>query len=211
MLFTQALRRCLRAAGFLCVASSCWAQTLALTVSPSALTIYPGQENIPVTISVRGNAAPVGITLTGLPSGITASSLTVTAGNAGTLMLSASLSAGQEGFSNQNLSIPTSWTAPVTVYGTSSSAQATAQLPLTVSISNPSSAPAPSAINLPVININTNGVGIVSKTTDVPGTVTITSADGQTSYLPDSATATIRRHFTSMALQPRQCPNWPIT
>jgi hypothetical protein len=207
MLFGPALRRYLGAAGFLFVASICWAQTSTLSVNPPALTIYPGQQNIPVTITVSGNVGPVSVTLTGLPSGITASPLTVTAGNAGTLMLSASVSAGQEGFSNQNLPIPTSWTAPVTVHGISRSAQATAQFSLTISISNPSFTPAASAINLPIVTINTNGVPIVDKTTNVTGTITITSADAQTSYLPNvndsDNTATFHVHGNSTAQMPK--------
>jgi hypothetical protein len=182
---------------------------LALTVSPSALTLYPGQQNVPVTITVSGSgtASPVGIRLTGLPSGISASPLTVTAGNTGTLMLSASLAAGREGFSNQNLPIPTSWTAAVTVHGTADSAHATAQLSLTISISNPSFTPAASAINLPIVTINTNGVPIVDKTTEVPGTITITSADAQTPYLPNASdsdnTATFHVHGNSTAEMPK--------
>jgi CotH kinase protein/Bacterial Ig-like domain (group 3) len=189
------------------VASSCWAQTLTLAVNPSALTLYPGQQNIPLTITVSGNAGPASVTLRGLPSGVTASPLTVTAGNGGTLMLSASRSAGQEGFSKQDLGIPTSWTAPITVSATAGSAQAAATFSLTISISNPSFTPAASAINLPIVTINTDGVPIVDKTTDVPGTITITSADAQTSYLPNASdndnTATFHVHGNSTALMPK--------
>jgi hypothetical protein len=177
-------------------------------VNPSALTIYPGQQNVPLTISLTGgDAGPVGITLSGLPSGIAASSLTLTAGNTGTLMLSASLAAGQEGFSNQNQPIPTSWTARVTARGTAASAGVATIFSLTISISNPAFAPAASAINLPIVTINTNGVPIVDKTTEVPGTITVTSADGQTSYLPNTSdsdnTATFHIHGNSTALMPK--------
>jgi CotH kinase protein/Bacterial Ig-like domain (group 3) len=208
MQFHPGFRKCLGAAGFLLVASGCWAQAPALSVNPSALTIYPGQQNVPLTIKVSGsNPGPVAITLSGLPSGITVSPLKVTPGNAGTLMLSASLSAGQEGFSNQNLSIPTSWTARVTVYGNAASAGMATTFSLTISISNPSFTPAASAINLPIVNINTSGVPIVSKTTDVTGTITITSADAQTSYLPNASdsdnTATFHVHGNSTSLMPK--------
>ena len=70
-----------------------------VSVSPSALTIYPGQQSIPVTVTVGSGSitTPVTVTLTGLPSGITVTPLTLNAGSAGTLYLSASVSAGQEG------------------------------------------------------------------------------------------------------------------
>ena len=111
----------------------------------------------------------------------------MTAGSTGNLSLSASGSAGQEGFPNTYPSLNTSWTAKVSVVAAAGSAQATSPLSLTVSISNSSFAPAQAAINLPIVAIDTNGVPIVDKTTDISGTITITSADGQTSYLPNSS------------------------
>jgi hypothetical protein len=188
--------------------SICGGQTFTVSVTPSSLTIYPGQQNVPVTITASGTySGQIGVTLTGLPSGIAVSSLTLTAGGSGTLLLSASGSAGQEGFPASTGSTQTSWTAPVTVVGAAGSAQATAQLSLTISISNASFAPAAAAINLPIVNINTNGVEIVSKTVDVPGTIVITSADGQTSYLPNAGdsddTATFHVHGNSTAVAPK--------
>jgi hypothetical protein len=57
------------------------------------------------------------------------------------------------------------------------------------------------------MTINTNGTPIVSKTIDVPGTITITSADGQTSYLPNSSdtdnTAIFHVHGTTTAVMPK--------
>ena len=192
----------------------CFAQTFSIAATPSSFTIYPGQQtSVTITASGSPQAGPIGITLTGLPSGITVSPLTLTAGSSGTLTLSASVSAGQEGFSPPTMLIGAlqSWTAPVTLVGASGSAQATSQLSLTVSISNPAFAPAASAINLPIANINTNGVAIVDKTTEVPGTITITSADGQTSYLPNAGdsdnTATFHVHGT----RPRICRSFPTT
>ncbi|MGD0048108.1 MAG: CotH kinase family protein [Bryobacteraceae bacterium] len=199
----------LRAISVLSLISACYGQNFTLAAAPSSLTIYPGQQGVPVTISASGNphTGPISITLTGLPSGIGVSPLTLTTGTSGTLTLSASLSAGQQGFSPTGPSMTTSWTAPVTVVGAAGSVQATAQFSLTVSISNPSFAPAASAINLPIVNINTNGVAIVSKTVDVPGTISITSADGKTSYLPSASdgddTATFHVHGTSTAQMPK--------
>ena len=177
------------ALGLFTLISACYGQTFTVAAAPAALTIYPGQQNVPVTITVSSSTytGPVSVTLTGLPSGITVSPLTLAAGSSGTLNLSASPSAGQEFFTPMGLDIPTSGTVGVTVVGAVGSALATAPLSLTVSISNPSFAPAAAAINLPVVKINTNGVGIADKTTEVHGTITITSADGQTSYLPNAS------------------------
>ncbi|MGB7759664.1 MAG: CotH kinase family protein [Bryobacteraceae bacterium] len=189
--------------------SVCHGQAFTLTAAPSPVTIYPGQQGVPVTITASGspNAGPINVTLTGLPSGISVSPLTLTTGSSGTLTLGASMSAGQEGFPSTGPSMATSWTATVTVLGSGPYGQAALQLPLIVSIYNPSFAPAASAINLPIVNINTNGVAIVSKTVDVPGTITITSAAGQTSYLPNSSdsdnTATFHVHGTTTAQMPK--------
>ena len=196
------------AAVFLVLTSVCYGQGFTVTAAPSSLTMFPGQQNVPLTISVAGKAdAPVTVTLSGLPSGIVVSPLTLTAGISGTMTLSASLAAGQEGFPPSGPSMTTSWTAPVTVAAAAGSEQATTQISVTVSISNPSFAPAPSAINLPILTIDTNGVPIVDKTTDVPGTITITSADGKTSYLPNSSdtdnTATFHVHGNSSAAEPK--------
>ena len=62
-------------------------------------------------------------------------------------------------------------------------------------------------VNLPIVTINTNGVPIVDKTTEVPGTITITSANAQTSYLPNASdsdnTATFHVHGNSTAKMPK--------
>jgi len=176
--------------GILFPMQASFGQTLTVAATPSSLTIYPGQQNVPIAVTVGSStsyAGPISVTLTGLPSGITVSPLTLTAGSTGNLSLSASGSAGQEGFPNTYPSLNTSWTAKVSVVAAAGSAQATSPLSLTVSISNSSFAPAQAAINLPIVAIDTNGVPIVDKTTDISGTITITSADGQTSYLPNSS------------------------
>ena len=185
------------------------AQTFTLSAQPSSVTIYPGQQNVPVVVTAASSTytGSIAVTLTGLPSGITVAPVTLTAGSSGTLMLNASVSAGQEGFPPTAPSMLTNWTAAANVVGLAGSAQATSPISVTVSISNPSFAPAASAIDLPIVSINTNGVGIVNKTTDVPGTVTITSADGQTPYLPNASdsdnTATFHLHGHSTTLMPK--------
>ncbi len=183
-------------------------EPLTVTSMPSSLTIYPGQQGIPIDVTVSGGTSgPISVTLAGLPSGIVVSSLRLNAGGAGTLMLSASRSAGQEGYDATTNPVPTNWTAKVIVVASTGTEQATSQLSLTISISNPTFAPAPADINLPIVKIDTNAVAIVDKVTDVPGNISITSADGQTSYLPNASdsdnTATFHVHGTSTAVMPK--------
>ncbi len=177
--------------------------SLSIVAAPSQLTIYPGQQNVPVPVTVDAFLipGPIVITITGLPSGMTVAPATLMGGGSGTVNLSASLSAGQEGFPPSAPSMNTSWTAAASILVTAGPWQRTAPLEVTVSISNASFAPATSAINLPTVNINTSGVPIVSKTVDVPGTVTITSPDGNTTYLND--TATFHVHGNSTADMPK--------
>jgi hypothetical protein len=192
-----------------CQAQTSYGQTFTVCAQPASLTIYPGQQNVPVAITVGAStyAGPITVTLTGLPSGITVAPLMLSAGGTGTLNLSASLSAGQEGFPPTSPSLNTSWTAQAMLVASAGSTQALMPFPLTVSISNSAFAPAQSAINLPIVTINTNGVPIVDKTTDIPGTITITSPDGQTSYLPNSSdtdnTANFHLHGNSTIDMPK--------
>jgi hypothetical protein len=177
--------------------------TLSVTASPSQLTIYPGQQKVPVSITVygSGSSTPATVTLTGLPSGVTVTPATVAPGATGTLYLSASPSAGQSDISPTAISATTSWTTQATLVANKGQVQATTPFPLIVSISNSSFAPEQSAINLPIININTNGTPIVSTSTDVSGTITITSPDGSTTYLDD--TAALHVHGNSTAEMPK--------
>ncbi len=108
--------------GLFALVSNCYGQTFTVSVSaPSALTIYPGQQNVPVTVTVSPSAytGPIGVTLTGLPSGITVSPLTLTAGNSGSLMLKRCLQFSQPGrkvFRPMTVSYGSAhdWTAAVT-------------------------------------------------------------------------------------------------
>jgi hypothetical protein len=193
---------------FSLVQASC-GQTFTVSAAPASLTVYPGQQNVPVAITLGASTytGPITVTITGLPSGISVAPLVLMAGGTGTLTLSASQSAGQEGFPPTSPSLNTSWTAHASLVAAAGSTQASTPFALTVSISNPSFAPAQSAINLPIVTINTNGVPIVDKTTDIPGTITITSADGQTSYLPNAGdsddTAVFHLHGTSTTEMPK--------
>ncbi len=93
--------------------------------------------------------------------------------------------------------------------GTLGSLVTVSPLTIVISVTNPSFAPSPSQLqtNLPIVSINTNGVAIVDKVTDVPGTITITSSNGQTSYLPNSKntdnTGTFHLHGNSTLYMPK--------
>ena len=175
------------------------AQSFTVTPTLTSVTIHPGDQNIPINVSVTDNgntySGPIAITVTGLPSGVSASPLTLTSGSSADNIPHASVSADQEDFLlHSDAGRQPSRT--LVLIGAVGAEQSTAQLILTVSISNSSFAPSPSAINLPIVTINTNQTPIVNKTTDVPGTITITSADGLTAYLPSPRIPTIQRPFS---------------
>jgi hypothetical protein len=185
-----------------------WAQKFTISTSPKTLTIHPGDQNVPLKVSVGSSSykGPIDITLTGLPSGISVSPLSLTAGSSGVIKLSAALNADKGGFKATSAGDPNTNTNTVTVDGLAGTDKETAKLTLTVSLSNPSFTP--SQVNLPVVNINTSGTPIVNKTTDVPGTITITSADGSATYLPNSNdtdnTATFHLHGNSTIAMPKK-------
>ncbi|MGB6193209.1 MAG: CotH kinase family protein, partial [Terracidiphilus sp.] len=201
------LRRLPRLAAFLLLCfTALHGQGQSLVANPSALTLYPGQQNVPLTVTLAGAFdGAFTVTLTGLPSGVTVTPITLTAGSSGTIYFSATRAAGQEGFSTTLASGPASWTASTSLVAASGSTRVTAAFPLTISVSDP--AFVPSTINLPIVNINTNGVPVTSKDINVSGTITITSADGQTSYIPNSGdtdnTASFHVHGESSSAMPK--------
>lgn len=199
-------------------------QTKSFTVTPStgSLAIYPGQQNIPISVTVNSGdndsdnyTGSVVVTMTGLPSGVTVTPVTLTPGSTGTMYLSATTAAGQEGFAppTEGPSVVTqmwiAWTAQASIVGAAGSTKVTVPFPVTISISNPSFVP--TTVNLPIVDIDTANVPVTSKTTDVPGTITITSADGQKSYLPNSSdsdnTATFHVHGNSTSAMPKLAYN----
>ncbi len=202
---------------FLCLAfliltaTAGFAQSFTVSANPQSLTVYPGETNVPVTISVSSSTytGPVNVTLSGLPTGITLAPapLTLTPGGTGTLMLNVGVNADQEAFPAANPTDPNSATNTVTVIGSVGSTTATSTLKLTVSLSNPNFAPAQGQITLPIVKIDTSGTPVTSGSVDVPGTISITSADGSTSYLPNSSdadnTATFHVHGNTTALMPK--------
>ena len=64
------------------------------------LTIHPGDANVAldVTAGSAGYAGPIVVTLSGLPSGVSAAPITLMPGETGTLYLNASVAADQEQF-----------------------------------------------------------------------------------------------------------------
>jgi hypothetical protein len=182
-----------------------------ILVVPRLLTIHPGDQNVPVTVIATGSSysGPINLTVDGLPSGITAEPLTLTPGQTtGTLTLNASISADMEDFKSDNAAAANTHTRNISVLAAAGPSLISTVLQLTVSLTNPAYKPAPSDINLPVVTINTGGVPIADKTTDVPGTIAITSPNGQTSYLPNTGdtdnTATFHIHGNSTALMPKK-------
>jgi hypothetical protein len=195
-------------------ASGCGGASLSplpkIAAGPQSLTIHPGDQNVPVTVTLGKSTytGPFLVTLTGLPSGITVTALTLPANSSGTLQLSASLSADQEAFPAANPADANSDTKVVTVVGAAGSSLISSTMTLTVFLSNASYSPPSSNLNLPIVTINTNGAPIADKTTDVPGTITITSADSQTFYLPNASdsdnSGTFHLHGETTAVMPKK-------
>lgn len=179
--------------------------TPSITVLPSVnvLTLHPGDQNVSVRVGVNAGSygQPIVVTATGLPSGVIVSPLTLTSGNSGTLFFSASVSADQEAFSPADVGIDSAQST-IQIVAAAGQTQASAPVTLTVSLSNPSFAPAPSAINLPIVEIETGGQSIDVEN-DVPGTFTVTSADGGTVYDNDTG-ATFHLHGNSTAAMPKK-------
>ncbi len=207
-----ALTICIVAASLTSCNSTSTGNAQTLTVSPSSLTIHPGDQGATITVKVGlvGHTGPLDVTLS-LPSGITATPLTLAPGQtSGTITLNAFESADAEDFSNDTPVALTSHTRNVSVSAANDPGPGglTGSFQLTVSLENPSFAPAPSAINIPIVNINTGGAPIADKVTNVPGSITITSADGKTSYLPNASdtdnTATFHLHGNSTILMPKK-------
>lgn len=189
------------------------AQSFTISANPASITIHPGDQNVPVNVSVSGGGSytgPVGVTLQNLPSGISVSPapLVVNTGGTGTIYLTAAPNAGQESFSAADVTSPNTASSSIAVIAVAGSTKAVSAVTLTVSLSNPAFSPTAAQINLPVVTINTNGVPIVDGTTDIPGTVTITSADSSTVYFPNASssdnTATFHLHGNTTSLMPKK-------
>ncbi len=199
---------------FFCLSASLFTvaaqgQTAPFTITPatSAITLYPGTSQTLQVQSSGTSPAQIQVTLSGLPVGVTASQLQLAPGGTGTITLTAAVAADTPAFLPTAPTTPNAVTTSVALTGVSGPYTATAPLNLTISLSNAGFAPQPSALNLQVLRINTNGVAVTSKTVDVPGTISITSADGSTTYLPGSSdtddTATFHVHGNTTAEMPK--------
>ncbi len=191
-----------------------FAQSFTLTASPKSLTLHPGDQHVALTVSVGSSSytGPINITFRGLPSGITFTPLTLTAGGSGTVFLNAALNADQEAFPASGPANPNSKSNTVTVAGAVGTVQQTTTITLVVSLTNPSFAP--SKMNLPIVKIDTGGVPLLDKVTEVPGTITITAPDG-TAYLPSATnpdnTGTFRLRGNTTMLMPKKPYNIKLT
>lgn len=187
------------------------AQNLAITPATSSLSIHPGDQAVPLSVAIgSGNSSTVTLSLADLPYGISSAPVTVAPGSTGVLLLNATTNAGTPDFSAEVLGT-TGITKSITILASSGSSVATVSIPLTISLSNAAFAPSASQINLPTLSINTGNAGVTSKTVKVPGTMTITSADGSTVYIPSATitdnTVTIAVHGNSTAQMPKLAYN----
>jgi hypothetical protein len=111
---------------------------VSITASPPAVTIYLGQQtSVAITAASVNYTGPVGVELTDLPSGITASPLTIDVGATGSVILTASPTAGQEGFAPGS----TSWNTIANVVAATDASTMTTPIELTISLDPSSSAP----------------------------------------------------------------------
>ncbi len=117
------------------------------------------------------------------------------------------LNAAAEAFPPTSAQNSNTFTTSILVVGAVGATQASSSVNFTVSLSNPNYAPPSSQLNLPIVNINTAGQSLVNNGNYVPGTITITSADGQTSFLPNASdtdtTANIEVHGNTTAQMPK--------
>lgn len=181
-------------------------QTLQITPSSTELMVHPGDTDVPVSVSVSAPGTQmVSLTLIGLPAGFQVTPAMAGNGQTATLKVSVSKSAGSGAFADDSTKTTVGSTATLIAYAQGQ----TAAVPIHVdlSIANPSYAPATGTIDLPIVRIDTGGVAIVDKTTNVPGTITITSANGAATLLPGAAgtdnTATFRLRGNSTATLPK--------
>jgi len=94
----------------------------------------------------------------------------------------------------------------ITVLAVAGALEARAPMTLTIALTNPSYMPAGHS-SLPVLRVNTGGTPVVTKGVGIASTVTLVSADGQTSFIPGTAssdnTATISVRGNSTSTLPK--------
>jgi CotH kinase protein/Bacterial Ig-like domain (group 3) len=212
MLEKSEARACwLAAAGLGLSLGSCGdGNSISVTTGTQAITIHPGDQGVPLSVSVSaaGMHGPVTLAVIGLPSGISVSAPTLNPGGSGVLTFNATASADQEAFPASEIILNPQVDRYITITAAGDGYYGSVSLKLTVSLMNPAFAPVAENINLPIVSINTNGTAIADTTTEVPGSITITSADGQTSYLPNASdsdnTATFHVRGNTTAVMPKK-------
>jgi len=148
-----------------------------LTLSTSYLALYPGATQTLQVQAVPHNGfhGQVSVSFSGLPSGITPSpsSLSLSAGDSGTVVFTAALNAATERFQPYDIGNDSA-SFPIAVRGTSGSLQSASSLTLVVSLQNPSFVP--TVVDLPVVHITTQGGAPIDSTeTYVSGTLVIST------------------------------------
>lgn len=195
-----------------------FAQTAPFSISSasSAITMYPGTSQTLQVQASGTSVSPIQVVVSGLPTGVTVSSapLVLAPGASGSITLTAGLNADAAYFPAQNPSDPNTHTTAITLSGVAGPYTATSAVSLTISLSNATFAPAQNQLNLPILQINTNGAAISSTDVDVPATIAITSADGSKTYLPGGSdtdnTASFHIHGNTTAVMPKKPYNMKL-
>jgi hypothetical protein len=185
--------------------------TLAITLSNSALTVFPDNistKTLQVLITATGLKTPATVSLSGLPSGvtITPAKLTISPGASGTLSFLATTTAGTAAITaagGATLGSNPSITVPLMIQATNGVAQASANLSLTISGTNADFVP--TSTDLPVVQISTAGNATIASTdTYVTGAVTITPGTANTTDVAYSGTMEIKGHGNTTWAMPKK-------
>lgn len=169
--------------------------SFSLVPSNSQISIYPGGTTAvdvyvkPLSSSASGT---VSITATGLPQGITSTTVQAAIGSTAHLQLTAAASVAPNCFT----SVEGVDSAEVAFYFSSSNSAGTSKagMALNIQLENPSFVP--TSTNLPVMSIATDDAApITSKDDDVTGTVTITDTAHPTNNY--SGTMSVKGHGNS--------------
>jgi hypothetical protein len=181
------------------------ASQLSLSPSVSSVTMAPGSATR-IAISATGNMSGiVSVAVSGLPPGVTASPspLNVVVGTSAALTFKAAPNAAFSSFPATDPSNPDSMTATITLSGVNQAVNTTTSFPLTISLENPSFVP--STMNLPVIQMTTQGgAPILDKTDYVPGALTITPGTSDPTDSPYNGTMQVHLHGHSTLLMPKK-------
>lgn len=206
ILVSQVLPLLIAIAGFHAIAV---AQSAPFTVSlsQSTLTAYPGTaHDIQVQVSSSsGYQGAVAITLTGMPTGVTASpaSLSLTPGSSGTITLTSAINADAQSFPAVSGQANSS-TKTITFVGNANGTTAAAALAFTTSLANASFNPDQGSTGLAVVQITTTGgAAITSTDTYVTGSVTIVPA-ANSSYSGYTGTMQVKGHGNSTWYMPKK-------